>query len=768
MARSQATTDVDELCQTVAEEVRHLTGFDRVMVYRFHKDWHGEVIAESLSQGIETFLGLHFPATDIPVQARVLYERNWLRMIKSAHYQPVPLMPGRNPINDQPLDLSDSVLRSVSPVHCEYLKNMGVEASMSISLLHDEKKLWGLVACHHRLPRLVPYDIRLACELVGQTVSLLISARERLAAAKRLEMLEPIKSQLVDKISAEGRFTSGLAAGETDFLKVMGADGCCTILDGRLQCIGDAPDEDAIRNLGRWLDANSRIDEFVTDSLAREYPPGQVYAAAASGVLSLPIAGSGLEDRIFCFRKEIARYVKWAGAQSEIEEALGQKSNLSPRQSFAAWKTKVQDTSNPWTPQDVSTAKSIVRELERLSLAKFAEVKRLNAQLRREARAKDEFLATISHELRTPLNAILGWSELLATSDVLTQERSVVYDMIHRNALSQKHLIEDLLDISRIINGKLILHVEEFSPQKAVEEVLSTVASTAKDKAVKVATEFDPSLVKMNGDCVRVQQIVENLLTNAIKFTPAGGHITVRLRRLDSDLEIVVADDGEGIDPALLPEIFNRHQQDDAKACQRNRGLGLGLTIVRQLVELHGGTVNADSAGKGKGATFTVRMPLSFLKVTEPTNKAKQQPQSAPTTSISLADLQALIVDDDADSRLLTERILESAGAATSGVDNMESALATLQRERFDLIISDINMPDGNGYDFMRLVRKLPASKGGHTPAIALTGYAGESNRQRAIEAGFNAHLGKPFSRHNMLALIADIAGRHGSTNSLS
>ena len=276
-----------------------------------------------------------------------------------------------------------------------------------------------------------------------------------------------------------------------------------------------------------------------------------------------------------------------------------------------------------------------------------------------------------------------------------------------------------------------------------------------------IATDFDPNLVKMTGDCVRVKQIVENLLTNAIKFTPVDGHITVRLHCLDSDLELVIADDGEGIDPVLLPKIFNRHQQDDVKACQRNRGLGLGLAIVRELVELHGGTVHATSAGRGKGSAFTVRMPLSFLKVTEPTNKAKQQPPSTPTTSISLANLQVLIVDDDADSRLLTERILESAGAATSGVDNMESALATLQRERFDLIISDIHMPDGDGYEFMRLVRRLPASKGGHTPAIALTGYAGESDRRQAIEAGFNAHLGKPFSRHDMLSLIADIAGRH-------
>ena len=400
-------------------------------------------------------------------------------------------------------------------------------------------------------------------------------------------------------------------------------------------------------------------------------------------------------------------------------------------------------------------AERLRAEAEREAL--LAREKVLRAEAEELSRLKDEFLATMSHELRTPLNAIFGWITLLRTRrlDEATQERAL--ETIERNARAQKRLIEDLLDVSRIVTGKVALELVTVDPRRVVEAALETMHPAAQAKGLKIVPLLDIGAGTVRGDFARLQQIVCNLLSNAIKFTDAGGHVEVCLARRNGEVEISIADSGQGIKPEFLPLVFDRFRQEDGSISRRHGGLGLGLAIVRHLVELHAGSVDAQSGGEGKGARFIVRLPVREANLVA---RVAEAPANGIVTAAMLMGVRLLVVDDDPGARELISGMLEGFGAQVSVAESGQAALALLFAQRPDVLIADLGMPGMDGYALIEQVRALDPDFGGLTPAVAVTAYASPQDRLRALQAGYQNHVAKPVEAEELAIVIASLAGR--------
>jgi len=409
-------------------------------------------------------------------------------------------------------------------------------------------------------------------------------------------------------------------------------------------------------------------------------------------------------------------------------------------------------------------ASKIARDVSDRKRAEAERTKLLQTvqQAREEAeelnRSKDQFLAVLSHELRTPLNAIFGWARMLqsAAMDEATSRRAI--DAILRNATAQVQLVEDLLDVSRIITGKMRLDVQSLDLKSVIESALDAVQPAASAKGLKIETVLDPNAGPVVGAADRLRQVVWNLLMNAIKFTPRDGRIQVQLRKVKSHVEIVVSDNGEGIQPEILPFIFDRFRQGDSTTTRPHGGLGLGLALVRHLVDLHGGRVRAASEGPGRGATFVVELPIAMLS-----SEAGATPEaSAATGALPLQSVRVLLVDDDADGLDLTTVMLTNSGAQVKTAVSVAAALDVLESWPADVLVSDIEMPREDGYELLRRIRAK--ERGGRTrlPALALTAYGRPEDRRRTLAAGFNLHLAKPIDPSELVLAVANLAGRTG------
>jgi PAS domain S-box-containing protein len=414
--------------------------------------------------------------------------------------------------------------------------------------------------------------------------------------------------------------------------------------------------------------------------------------------------------------------------------------------------------------RDISERKRM--ELERDRLLASAQAAQKEAE--HANRLKDEFLATASHELRTPLTAVVGWSRMLRTGKLDAENSARALEAIERNATLQTKLIDDLLDVSRIITGKLILDRRAIEMAHVLSDAVNTVRPAADAKHITIVTSFDAETGPVLGDANRLQQVVWNLLSNAVKFTPKNGRIEVGLQRVNSQAEISVRDSGEGISSEFLPYVFDRFRQGDGKTTRLHSGLGLGLAIVRHLVELHGGTVNAHSDGRGRGATFKVRLPvLSINSVPGSKTAASDLTKARGTDGLSiecpprLDGVRVLVVDDDSDTRQMLKAVLSECQAHVIIAASAAEAIEEIERRKPDVLVSDLGMPEQDGYELIKKVRGMESAD--HTvriPALALTAYAKAEDRVRALASGYQVHLSKPVEPAEFVLVVANLAGR--------
>jgi PAS domain S-box-containing protein len=488
--------------------------------------------------------------------------------------------------------------------------------------------------------------------------------------------------------------------------------------------------------------------------LAKRYPPDPRSAHGVHEVIRTGVSQlmSEIPEALLlkaAVDEEHLRLIRELGLKSSMVVPLRSRGKILGAITFVS-----AESGRKFGPADLALAEE---------LASVAALAVENARLYREAqnanRTKDEFLATVSHELRTPLNAMLGWAHLLRTSEMSEEKQDNALETIERNARAQSQLIEDLLDVSRIISGNLRLEVRSLDLATLIEAAIDAVRLAADTKGVRLQFLLEEDARHATGDPVRLQQVVWNLLSNAVKFTDRGGAVTVRLRRKESQAEIQVTDTGRGIEPDLLPHIFERFKQAKGATTRSHGGLGLGLAIVKHLVELQGGTVTAASAGAKQGSSFCVRLPLSAVQLH---GVATSVTTSSRIIAPALDGLRVLVVDDEPDARTLLVAVLESHGAEVTAVSSAAGALREIELNPPDVLVSDIGMPDEDGYSLIRKVRVLMKKSPNELPAAAVTAFARTEDRSRAMLAGFQSHVAKPVEPDELLIVVATLAGRTG------
>ncbi|HEY1696691.1 MAG TPA: ATP-binding protein [Polyangiaceae bacterium] len=492
-------------------------------------------------------------------------------------------------------------------------------------------------------------------------------------------------------------------------------------------------------NTGAQRIKGYRAEEIVGQHFSRFYPPDDVRAGKCEMELEGAAREGRYEDEGWRVRKDGTRF--WANV---VITAL--RDDTGRLVGFAK------------VTRDLTERKRA--EEERLGLAEQAAALKAEQAARKAAddanRAKDEFVAMVSHELRTPLNAIMGWAKLMASPGFDETRRGRAVETVERNAVAMAQLIEDLLDMSRIISGKMRLEVQSVDVGHALDGAVEVVQQSADAKGVVLAKSFDGDIPLVAGDPTRLKQVVWNLLSNAVKFTPRGGRVDVKLRTNGPWIEIAVSDTGKGIRAGFLPHIFDAFRQDDVASAKQRGGLGLGLAITRQLVELHGGRIDVLSEGEGRGATFTVFLPVADSTRSEAS--ARRDSQTSPSQRPSqLSGLRVLVVDDDEDMRDLVRTVLEDCGSVVTTTSSVADALEALARSVPDVVLSDIGMPNRDGYDLIRQVRALPPDRGGNVPAAAFTGFARAEDRRDVLNAGYSMHITKPIDPTELMAVVASL-----------
>ena len=618
--KMQKASGLHELSQIIVKEVRKLTGFDRVMLYQFDNEGSGTVVAEDKLEILTPFLDLHYPASDIPMQARKLYVLNRLRLIPDFQYQPAELIPQNNPITNSPLDLSFSVLRSVSPLHIEYLTNMGVTASMSISLIKD-KKLWGLIACHHYSPKYVPYAVRTACEFLGQVMSIELVSKEDHEDLDYKIKIKSIQSSFVESIAQEEDFVNSLVKSKTNLLDLVTAQGVALYSNEEWVVIGKTPNESQLNELIEWVETQFEHDIFYTDSLPKLYPIAENFRDVASGIIALCISQFP-KNYILWFRPEVIQTVNWGGNPDKpVEVAQDGSLRLSPRKSFDLWQQTVQLKSLPWKKCEIDIALELKSAIIGIVLRKANELARINVELERSNNELDAFAYIASHDLKEPLRGIHNYSSFLIEdySDVLTEDGVSKLQTLVRLTQRMEDLINSLLHFSRL--GRMELSLQQTDLNEVLKQVIEVVRLNLKE--TKIDISIPQSLPVINCDKIQVSEVFSNLISNAIKYNvkenkwieigyldtsyPANNKILPTSTELIPGVVFYVRDNGIGIREKHNDTIFRIFKRLHA-ANKYGGGTGAGLTIARKIVERHNGSIWVKSI-YGEGSSFYFTLP---------------------------------------------------------------------------------------------------------------------------------------------------------------
>lgn len=599
----QETSNLRDFCQIIVKEVRKVTGFDRVMLYKFDDDGHGAVVAEEKLDSMEAYLGLHYPESDIPSVARQLLTSNWIRLIADAHSEPVEIVPAINPISQHPLDLTHSILRSASPCHIEYLHNMEVGASLTISLIKDQK-LWGLIACHHQTPKYVSYELRKACEFLGRVIFSEISAREETEDYDYRMKLTYIQSALIDYMSQDENFIDGLVKHQPNLLDLTSAQSAAVCFGGKCTRVGDAPKEEDINLLVQWLKSNVNQEVFYTDSLAQIYPDAERFKNVASGLLAIAISQ---KNYVLWFRPEVIQTVNWGGDPSKAFEVSQSEGNirLCPRKSFELWKETVRLTSLPWKQVEIKAALELRKAIINIVLRQADELAQLAQDLERSNAELKKFAYVASHDLQEPLNQVANYVQLLEMryQDQLDEDANEFITFAVEGVSLMQTLIDDVLAYSKVDMQGIEFELTEVDT--ALDHALANLRRRIAENGAVVSRDELPTVM---ADSTQLMQLFQNLIGNAIKFrSDQAPEIHIGAQRLEDAWLFSVRDNGIGLDPQFSDRIFvifqRLHTRDEYP------GTGMGLAICKKIVECHRGHIWVESQ-LGQGATFYFTIPI--------------------------------------------------------------------------------------------------------------------------------------------------------------
>lgn len=604
LADLRGAPSLPNLCQRAAEHVRRMTGFDRVMVYRFLEDDSGMVLGESRREDLSPYLGLHFPASDIPPQARQLYTLNPIRLKPDVNAPASALVPVINPVTRESLDMSYCILRRMSPVHGEYLRNMGVTASMSLSILKGQQ-LWGLIACHHGKPKFVTHSNRIACEFLADFLSSQIVAQDDAEAWGYHNRLAAGQNRIEELLRSHG-LRKTLAEYPDQVLSALDADGVAIRANGNLAVLGVTPATNDIEKLLEWLSATQKEMVFATNSLSSEYEAGRSFVAVGSGLLSIRITRSS-PDFVLWFRPELTDVVNWAGNPSKPVEITEQGRRISPRLSFEVWKQTVAGQSRPWNVLERHSAAALGHLMaEAMLTEQNEEIDRLNQELARSNIELASFAYAASHDLQEPMRTIGTYAQLLQRRDTLRLDpfASESLQLIVGATRRMAQLIKGLLEYSRL-GGLERVQRTTISLEDTLKWVTLNLTSAIQECDAIIT---HGPLPQVKADHARIGQVLQNLIANALRYrSPDRPIIRVSAESRGTQWLIRVEDNGRGFDPKYAHEIFQVFKRLHGNELS---GSGLGLAICRRIIEQHGGTIQADST-PGAGSVFSFSLPES-------------------------------------------------------------------------------------------------------------------------------------------------------------
>lgn len=741
---------VEAVADKIASAMRGFIGFDRVVVYKFDKDYSGEVIGEDCADDMLPFKGLRFPASDIPSQARALYVKNLVRCVYDTDEKPVPLIPAIEKTDRTPLDLSLSMIRGVSPIHLQYMRNMGIRASFSVSLIF-ENRLWGMIACHNREPKYVEQRSRLICESLCQVFTYQLHGKRIEVKRESLQQRQQKLNQVLNSLTNKPNPLDSLAEEQDALLSTMRVCGVAVVTPDSHYLVGKTPGFETISHLFHEYSSNEQGPSKTT-ALTR-ISNDIISNFKLNGVRGLFISPVSSRHGYYTmwFREPVDKTVRWAG---KVETDALEAKSLTPRDSFETYLQTVVDQSSEWTTDDTLLIESFEQLFIPYALGMKSSLDSQVSKLEELDKAKDQFLASISHELRTPLNSIMGWTDL-ALMDTSNNERLVeALNVVKRAAGTQASLINDILDLSRIISGTMKLSTHTVPISEAIRDVTKQFEAGFGAKNIHLTCIFRDEHTTILADKVRIKQVVHNLLSNALKFTPKGGSVTISGGRDHSNYKFFVRDTGKGIPEEQLNYVFERFYQ--GKISHNKQGLGLGLSIVKSIVEMHGGSIWAASDGEELGSTFYVTIPIAPVAANKPEEKPANIVAGATGSSERLTGLRILVAEDEEDARKFIRLFLESHGAVVTLAKNGLIAWKMLNEtpEAFNLILSDIGMPELDGLGFISKIRSSERGDICKFDAVALTAYAYTADRVKALKAGFSNYVSKPVDAEELLTVL--------------
>ncbi|MER3492821.1 MAG: cyanobacterial phytochrome A [Mastigocladus sp. ERB_26_2] len=599
----EETGNLHDFCQILVQEVRKVTGFDRVMLYKFDDDGHGSVIAEEKLATMESYLGLHYPESDIPRPARKLFASNWIRIIPDTQAEPVEIFPAINPLSQRRPDLTNSILRSPYSCHIEYLHNMGVGASLTISLI-KEGKLWGLIACHHQTPKYVSYEMRKACEFLGRVIFSELADREETEDYDYRMRLTYVQSALVEYMSQEENFIDGLVKHQPNLLDLTNAQGAAICFGGNYTLIGETPKEEDLNFLVQWLKNNVEEEVFYTDSLPRLYPDAQNFKNFASGLLAIPISK---QNYVLWFRPEVIQTVNWGGDPNRAFEVNTSDGNtrLCPRKSFELWKETVRLTSLRWQAVEVKAALELRKAIVNIVLRQADELAQLAHDLELSNAELKKFAYVASHDLQEPLNQVANYVQLLEMryEQLLDEDAKEFITFAVEGVSLMQTLIDDVLAYSKV--DMQAIEFELTNVETALERALTNLRKRVSETGAVITHDQLPTVM---ADGTQLMQLFQNLIGNAIKFrSDQAPEIHIGASRLEDEWLFSVRDNGIGIDPQFRDRIFvifqRLHTRDEYP------GTGMGLAICKKIIECHRGRIWVESK-IGEGATFYFTIPV--------------------------------------------------------------------------------------------------------------------------------------------------------------